>query len=260
MKRRRQQAGLLFAGDARVGDDGFHGEMVDGFHYLDGGFAVPQSPLPSGHNKGISPVLPRVSRAKRSAIGEVAPESVVSGAKSSTSCYGINRRFNFDVVRNFVPDGILTPCASHPRYCRPRRCGPLSRNSSPATARTIPRSSGASRASCVSSTPALSSCISTTRARPATSCRCTTSRLRAMRVNSGSKCSFLRECLEEIVSRRLSRARRSRLRRASRRRRSGCLRSILRLPHGGVTRAWSWSSPTQPRVHLVAPTGVSYAS
>jgi len=65
------------------------------------------------------------------------------------------------------------PCASHTRNCRPQRCGPLSKNLSRATARIILRSSGASRRFCVNSTLTVSSYISTTKPRQATSCQWT---------------------------------------------------------------------------------------
>lgn len=81
--------------------------------------------------------------------------------------------------------GILPPCASPTRCCHPRRCGPLSRNLSPATARIIRRSSDASKRSCVNSTLGGSSCISTPKPRPATSFRWKGIRLGAVGRNSG---------------------------------------------------------------------------
>jgi hypothetical protein len=94
--------------------------------------------------------------------------------------------FDVDMVTNFVSRSVLAPCAFPPRYCRPRRCGQLSKNSSLATVRAILWSSGEPRLCCVSSTPAVPSCTSTVRPTPATSRRWGRIRLGAMEINSGT--------------------------------------------------------------------------
>ena len=72
-----------------------------------------------------------------------------------------------------VVRSTLNPCASPTRKCRPSLCGSSSRNLSPATARTILRSSSGSRQCCLNSMLAGSSCNSVAKPKPATSCRWT---------------------------------------------------------------------------------------
>jgi hypothetical protein len=68
---------------------------------------------------------------------------------------------DFEFRKRSAPRGRLCPCRFPIDDCRPRHCGPLSKNSSPGMAPTTRACRGASSSCCCNSAPGELNCIST---------------------------------------------------------------------------------------------------